>query len=60
MYNCIELQGVSNACGFYCVYYLLQRARGQSMEEIIDMLRKQDADFIVKNTLYERYKSLFA
>ena len=61
VYNCVGLQHLfSNACGFYCVYYLLQRARGQSMEEIIDTLRKKDGDFIVKNTLYERYKSLFA
>ena len=30
------------------------------MEEIIDTLRKKDGDFIVRNTLYERYKSLLA
>ena len=30
------------------------------MEEIIYILRKKDGDFIVKNTLYECYKSLFA
>ena len=61
MYNCVSLQPLlSNSCGFYCVYYLLQRARGESMEEIIHTLSKMDSHFIVKHTLYERYKSLFA
>ena len=61
LYNCIGLQHIlSNACGFYCVYNLLERARGENMEKIIYTQRNRYGDFIVKHMLYERYKSLFA
>ena len=59
-YNCVPLQQIlTNACGFYCVYYLLERARGRSMKEIIHVLKNSDSDFIVKNMIYDRYKPLF-
>ena len=60
IHNCVPLQQIlTNACGFYCVYYLLERARGRSMEDIIHVLKHTDADFIVKNVIYDRYKPLF-
>lgn len=60
MYNTVHLQQLmSNACGFYCVYYLLERARGNSAENIIHILKNSDSDFIVKEMVYDRYKSLF-
>jgi len=59
-YNEAELQQLfSNACGFYCVYYILHRVRGCTMEEIITILNRSDGDFIVKDFLYRRYKPIF-
>lgn len=59
-YNDIPLQLLfSNACGFYCVYYILHRCRGYSMEEIIHILKRSDGDFIVKDYLYRHYKPVF-
>ena len=59
-YNATPLQRVlSNACGFYCVYYILQRARGNSAKDIIDVLKHSDSDFIVKHAIYDCYKPLF-
>ena len=59
-YNATQLQRVlSNACGFYCVYYILHRARGNSAENIIDVLKHSDSDFIVKHAIYDCYKPLF-
>lgn len=35
-YNDKRLQSMdSNACGYYCVYYLINRCRGVPMEEIL-------------------------
>ena len=42
----------------FIIFY--NELKGQSIEEIIDRLSKKDGNFIVKNTLYKRYKSLFA
>ena len=59
-YNAVPLQQeLSNACGFYCVYYLLQRARGHCAEDIIELLKYSDSDFVVKHMIYDRYKPLF-
>ena len=59
-YNKVPLQQpLSNACGFYCVYYILERARGVKQETIIDVLKNSDSDFIVKNLIFDRYKPLF-
>ena len=60
VYNNVPLQQAwSNACGFYCVYYLLERARGKSFDDIVYILRHSDSDFIVKSTIYDRYTPLF-
>ena len=60
VYNAVPLQQVmSNACGFYCIYYLLERARGHSIQEIVHILRHSDSDFIVKQMIYDRYTPLF-
>lgn len=60
IYNTVALQlPFSNACGFYCVYYLLERARGQSAEDIIRILKSSDSDYVVKHMIYDCYKPLF-
>ena len=49
MYNAALMQQLlSNACGFYCVYYILHRARGHSMVDIIDTFKRSGGDFVVK------------
>ena len=59
-FNTVQMQQLlTNACGFYCVYYLLERARGNSMDDIVHVLRNSDGDFIVKERLYDCYASLF-
>ena len=59
-YNTLALQRLlSSACGFYCVYYLLHRARGISAESILKPLSRTDSDYIVKKFLYSRYKPIF-
>ena len=53
VYNTAPMQqNFSNACGFYCIYYILHRARGHSMVDIIDTLKRSDGDFVVKDYLY--------
>ena len=60
VYNKVHLQQIlTNACGFYCAYYLLERARGQSMEDIVHILMNSDSDFVVKSMIFNRYKPLF-
>ena len=60
MYNRVPLQQVlSNACGFYCVFYLIERARGKSFEDIVYILHHSDSDFVVKSTIYDRYAPVF-
>lgn len=59
-YNNIQLQKqYSNACGFYCMYFVLQRARGFSAQHIVSMLARTDSDFVVKQFFYSRYKPVF-
>ena len=59
-YNSVALQlPLSNACGFYCLYFLLNRARGNSATSIIETLARVDSDFVVKDYLYSRYKPIF-
>ena len=58
-YNTIPLQQrFSNACGFYCVYFLLQRARGFSAEHILKVLKRSDSGYVVKNFLYSRFRPM--
>ena len=59
-YNTVPLQKpLSNACGFYCLYFLLHRARGHSATSIIELLRRSDSDYVVKEYVYSRYKPIF-
>ena len=59
-YNILALQRpLSSACGFYCVYYILHRARGISADSILKLLFRTDSDYIVKKFLYSRYKPIF-
>ena len=49
-FNDKQLQGLtSHVCGHYCVFYLLQRCRGQSMNTIVHMFGKivEDNDVLV-------------
>ena len=50
---------MSNAYGFYCIYYLFERARGHGIQETVHILRNSDSDFIVKHMIYDRYTPLF-
>ena len=59
-FNTVRLQQqYSNACGFYCVYFLLHRSRTLTANYIISMLARSDSGYIVKNFLYSRYKQIF-
>ena len=59
-YNKVKLQKqYSNACGFYCIYYILKRARGLTANDIIRNLKRTNSDFVVKNFLYSHYKPVF-
>ena len=59
-YNTLPLQQqFSNACGFYCIYFILQRARGLPAIDILSMLACTDSGFVVKDALYSRYKTIF-
>jgi hypothetical protein len=41
-YNTTRLQGVSTACGQYCLMYLLCRSRGISLDDFVDMFDVND------------------
>ena len=60
VYNNIPLQKtLSNACGYYCVYYILRRSRAADMEKIVRLLeRTKDSDYYVKSFIYKRYKCI--
>ena len=58
-FNTMALQNpLSNACGFYCCYYILKRARDISAEAILQTLKQSDSDFVVKRYIYDRYDYL--
>ena len=60
-YNSIVLQRpLSSSCGYYCLYFLLQRARGVSANEIVYTLSRTDSDFVVKHYVLTRYKYVFS
>ena len=62
-YNPNVLQQVQgNACGFYCVYYILQRIRGVSANDIIEFLSaisSSRSDHYVKDFIYSQFKPVF-
>ena len=40
LYNCTKLQGnYSNVCGQYCLYFLINRARGRQLKDIVETLK---------------------
>ena len=67
-YNSLPLQKpLSNACGFYCVYYILQRSRNVSADDIGEFLASlssssgtgSQSDFYVKDFIYSQFKPVF-
>ena len=67
-YNPNVLQQVQgNACGFYCVYYILQRSRNVSADDIVEFLASlssssgagSQSDFYVKDFIYSQFKPVF-
>ena len=45
IYNRQRIQGwYSNTCGLYCLYYVMQRSRGMSMDAILDQFDWFDLD----------------
>ena len=59
-YNPYQLQlDLSNACGFYSVYFIIQRSRNVHASEILNVLCRSNSDFLVKSYLYARYKPIF-
>ena len=60
-YNSYALQQpLSNACGFYCIYFLIHRSRGHTANDILDVLSHVDSDFVVKEFVYSRFKPVFS
>ena len=60
-YNSYALQQpLSNACGFYCIYFLIRRSRGHTATDILDVLSHVDSDFVVKEFVYSRFKPVFS
>ena len=60
IYSSITLQPLySNACGFYCVYYIIHRAKGVAMHDILLLLSRLDSHYVVKNFVYNNYSVLF-
>ena len=59
-YNSVPLQRMfSKACGYYCLYFILHRARGSSAADVIDVLSRTESDAVVKQFVYSRYKPIF-
>ena len=59
-FNSVVLQRLfTNACGFFCLYFLLKRARGVSANRIVYILSRSDSGFVVKNYVLSMYKSVF-
>ena len=60
VYSTVSLQPLySNACGFYCVYYIIQRSLGIAMKDILLLLSRIDSHYVVKNMLYTNFSSIF-
>ena len=60
VYSTAHIQPLmSNACGFYCVYFIIQRSCNVPMIDILSLLSRTDSHFVVKNFLYSRYSCVF-
>ena len=60
-FSTVKLQQTfSNACGFYCIYYILHHSRNRTANDILHVLSScKNSDFIVKDYIYARYKPIF-
>ena len=58
IYNQVKLQGTSDVCGVYCLYYLFYKSRGHPTSKIVDDLFSKDWN---NNDLQliERIKTLY-
>lgn len=58
-YNDITVQSLtSDVCGEYCIFYLLQRCRGHSLNTIVNMFSRthtEDNDFLVSDYILNSY-----
>ena len=60
-YNSVSLQRLfTTVCGYFCLYFLLKRARGVSANHIVNMLARTDSGFVVKEYVLSRYKPIFS
>ena len=60
VYSSASLQPLySNACGFYCVYYIIQRSLGIAMHDILLLLSRVDSHYVVKKMLYSSFSIVF-
>ena len=60
VYSSASLQPLySNACGFYCVYYIIQRSLGMAMDDILLLLSRVDSHYVVKRLLYSNFSIVF-
>ena len=59
-YNSTSLQPVyTGSCGFYCLYFILHRAMGQTAADIVHRLSRIDSHFHVKSYVLARYSLAF-
>lgn len=59
-FNPIKLQRLlENSCGFYCAYFILQRSRNSTSNDILKVLARTNSDYIVKMFLYKHFKPIF-
>ena len=59
-YNGMSLQPVyTGSCGFYCLYFILHRAMGQTAADIVHRLSRIDSHFHVKAYVLARYRLAF-
>lgn len=48
-----------NACGFYVVYFILQRSRHCTANDILEHIDRVNSDYVVKDYIYSRFKPIF-
>ena len=59
-FSTVTLQPLlSQACGYYCCYFLIHRIQGFSMPDILQLLNRTDSHYVVKNYLYSRFSPVF-
>ena len=59
-HNTIGLQPTfTGSCGFYCVYFIIHRAKGQAASDIVQLLSRIDSHHYVKSYVLDRYSLSF-